>query len=650
MAHTEPCERETVTQQLIQHDPDDRSNSSSNSSSNGLDVHKMRPASAKLSQGSLMTRFYTRSIVLVFIPPLVAAYFVVIWLVLLRKGADPAVRYAYISELWVYYLWFVICTFGIGWSKYGLAGVEVAMLQSRRFSVVDKETLYMHSGNSWSGPDGWIGCLGRLLQGKKSKADRLWYLLSALSLLPFVALPISGLCMELTDGYIYSSAAPMVIGRRWEDFNNRQPFQTTTRARSRWETGASANLPGIGILYTPPYTRRDQITGLHSLPNSFPLEELAPELFVGPQAKTPIDGHAWGLHVGYDCSIVRDASEFTIISNRSKVANIGRGSYRYTRGQSTDVEVSVGSLDNTVYVSNSSIGDPLSSFNLFAYMEMAVSNSSDPAYDGTQLSSVNVLELAIWQARKEAAYREHPFDVHIDVPVQGMGQPFIQLPNGTLTSNRTFLEAYGTLDHVLDDIVSPVDSVKFIYLAPPIGLRCTRLSALGFADVSAKTSSFHNFTKTAPPDFNWDEEEAQAPLFGYTVRNILRRQYLRFYDSINLAPPITVSNSVFYRGFLQAEELRRSVMLAHALDALQLMYDGVSSLGNAYSNPNLTSSRSGRVLIPGVIPAIFPAVFFLIWAGACLILGVRYGFVRRCSDTLDRRCLFELDKPDQGCV
>ncbi|OOF98015.1 hypothetical protein ASPCADRAFT_32903, partial [Aspergillus carbonarius ITEM 5010] len=557
-----------------------------------------------------ISRFYSRSIVVIFIPPLVAVYFVFIWLVLLRKDSDAVVRYASVSELWVYYSWFVICTFGIGWSKYGLAGIEVAMLQSRRFGVVDKETLYMHSGTSWSGPDGWIECLARLLRGKESHAHRLWYLLSALSLLPFVAHPISGFCMELSDGYVFSSSAPRVIGRKWEDFNNRQPDQTTSRARSRWEMGSSTGLPGIGILYTPPSIQRDQIDGLRSLPNRFPHHEPVLDIFLSPQAKTPIEGHAWGLRVGYNCSIVRDASEFTIISDRSKVSN-NTGLYRTSQLKDQDAEVSMG-----------------------------VSNPSDPAYDGTELGAANILELAMWQVRRQAAYEEHPFDNSIDLPLKGMGQPITQLPNGTFTSNRTFFEAYGT-DHVLDDFVSP-NGMKFIYLAPPIGLRCTRFSALGLANLAAKTSSFINFTRTSPPDFNWEKEEARAPLFGYTVRNILRRQYLRFFDSINLPPPITVSNSVFYTRFLQARELQQSVMSAHAMDALQLMYDGVTSFENSYLNSNLTSSTPGKVLTPGVAPALFPAVLFLIWAGFCSILGLKYGFVRRCADTLDRDYLLRL--------
>ncbi|PYI03740.1 hypothetical protein BO78DRAFT_268751, partial [Aspergillus sclerotiicarbonarius CBS 121057] len=593
-----------------------------------------------------MSRFYSRSIVIIFIPPLVAVYYVFIWLVLLRKDTDPVIKYASVSELWVYYSWFVICTFGIGWSKYGLAGIEVAMLQSRRFGVVDKETLYMHSGNSWSGPDGWIECLGRFMRGKESQVHRLWYLLSALSLLPFVAHPFSGFCMELSDGYVFSSSAPRVIGRKWEDFNNRQVDQTTFRAQSRWETGASTGLPGIGILYTPPNIQRNKIDGLRSLPNKLPHQEPAPDLFVCPQAKTPIEGRAWGLRVEYNCSIVRDASEFTIISDRSNIIN------QPTSSKPTNGDVIVpGGSQGTVYVSNSGSAENRLSFNLFSYIEMGVSKSSGvPTYDETEIDPIDshpqpyILELAMWQMRKQGAYETQTagfqFNQSIDDPLKGMGQPIIQLPNGTYASNRTFFEAYDT-NYALEDFAS-LDGQNFLYLAPPIGLRCTRFSALGLADLAASTSSFHNFTRTPPPDFKMEREEARAPLFGYTAMEILRRQYLKFFDSINLPTPITVSNSVFYTRFLQARELQQSVMLAHAIDALQLMYDGVTSFENSYLNPNLTSSTPGKVLTPGVAPALFPAVLFLAWAGICSILGVKYGFVRRCADTLDRRYLLRL--------
>jgi hypothetical protein len=48
------------------------------------------------------------------------------------------------------------------------------------------------------------------------------------------------------------------------------------------------------------------------------------------------------------------------------------------------------------------------------------------------------------------------------------------------------------------------------------------------------------------------------------------------------------------------------------MDALQLMYDGVYSFEDAYSNPNMTSSRPGKVVEQGVVPPAVPAVLFVV--------------------------------------
>jgi hypothetical protein len=79
------------------------------------------------------------------------------------------------------------------------------MLQRPFWHAKNAMVLTMHGGHSWSGPAGWEKCLRRLF-GRRHIAGRLWYLLSTLSLLATVALPLSGLSVELFDGYLSRSA------------------------------------------------------------------------------------------------------------------------------------------------------------------------------------------------------------------------------------------------------------------------------------------------------------------------------------------------------------------------------------------------------------------------------------------------------------
>ncbi|KAK1144182.1 hypothetical protein N8T08_005595 [Aspergillus melleus] len=620
-------------QHLTEHEEHEESHHGPETSGSGTEEPKEKDQ---------MERFYWHSLCLCLLPPFVAAYFLAIWLTYLRRDSNP-VKYGSTKEIWVYYSWFVICVFGIGWSKYGLAGVEMAMLQSRQFGAPDTATLVMHSGNSWSGPDGWLRLLGHLLRGRRVQVHCSWYLLSALSVLPFVAFPISGLCMELSDGYIFSAASPKTIGYNSTLFNNRQGRQTVERGKGRWETGSSGQLPGIGVLYTPDYHSRDQLDGLDRTPNRFPENESVPEVFVAPQAEVPIGGRVWGLRVGYNCSVVDHISQFTMVTDKARVS-------KQTEKAETSNDPTVLSTRSggTVYVYNSSSIRPEYSSNLFAYLEMGISNATQALfYDGTEpntfdprdISKADILELMIWQVRHESGYeKDLPPDITyndtINEPVLGAAQPIIHHPNGTIQTNSSFFDPdyspYGLENYVNMGVTYPVKSV-----APPIGVRCTRFSALGYANLDARASTFHNFTIGAYPHFDQSREESLVQRFGFAANNILLQQYFNIYESISSPTPTTYSNSVVHRRFLQARELQKSVMLAHAIDALQLMYDGVDSFEHATINPDLSSSRPGKVLTSGVVPAPCPAVLFLVWSLGCLMLGLRYGFVRRWSDTLD---------------
>ncbi|KAE8149861.1 hypothetical protein BDV25DRAFT_140379 [Aspergillus avenaceus] len=573
-------------------------------------------------------QYLSRTIILLLLPPLVATYFLLIWLLCLRRGNNP-VKYGHVGEVWVYYSWFVIGVFGLGWSKHGLGGVEMAMLQSRFFRARDTVTLIAHGS-----------------RGKKTQIHRLWYLLASLSALILIALPISGLCLELADGYVASSAHPMVIGRKWVDFNRRQDKQTLTRGLGRWKAGSLGQVPGIGVLYTPSYVDRNSIHGLNRLPNAFPTDGRVPDLFLAPQARVPISGRVWGLRLGCNCSIVTDASQFTIVSQRSQ-AEVGG---KLNNNQFSALALETPSGDTILVYNSSSVSQ--TEGNLFAYVEMGLGSLNPSVYDGTEpdafdvndVTKADVLELAIWQARKVARYNADneegfEFDETIDKRVQGMGQPIIQLANGSYEQNNAFFSVANKSDTTLKDwATTSFQDLKA--LAPPIGVRCTSMSVLGFANIDARRSTFHSFSRSSPPPFNQSVMEERTPRFGYTASYIVREQYSNFWASINSPTPKTVSNSVYYSGFLQANDLQESIMLAYGMDAIQLMYDGVDSFASAYPDVNLTSSKASKVLVPGVVPPAIPAVLFIIWAATCVVLGAVYGFRPRWSDTLDSYSLF----------
>ena len=595
------------------------------------------------ARGYPLRRFWFPTFVLILGPVIIFIYFLMIWLFFFKD--TDTVKYRSRDGTWVYYSWFVVGVFGLNISRYGLVGVEAAMLQVSFWAPKSAMRLLMHSGSTWAGPGGWMKCIQRAVSMEKNLAGRLWYLLAVLSLVPLVGFPISGLSMELADGYIESSAPPMVVGREWSNFHRREPYQTQKRGGTVWKT-ASAVIPGIGIAYSPPQVDRENFQFLTTLPNSLSSNPGIPELFLGPQAATPIGGKAWGLRLQYSCSMVQSASDFTILSQKSpalksNASGMVDGAIRY-KTLATPSGATI-----TFFNSSQSIGGD----NLWAYTEMGVSHDFvSSTYDGSEPTfesgKPEILEYALWQVRRPCSYDGDDritFNYTLKPTVAGMGSPIIRTPSGKFERNASFFDWSNDTYTNVKDFVSFVAYDHFnenITLAPPIGVQCRRISDLGTAKLDSRTSTFSEFEKSPSPIWSAAEYEAKQPRFGATAISILLGRYTEIFESTNSPLPYILSNSACYDHFVQPQVLLQSVLQAHAVDGLQLMYDGATGLNGGYLHTNLTSSRRGKVLEPGVVPPVVSTILLGIWAIGCIVLGVMYGFGRRWSDTLDGYSLF----------
>lgn len=596
------------------------------------------------AQGYPLRRFILRTSLLVIIPPLITAYFAVVCWV--YQIPDPEKnRYGHRNASWVYYSWFVIGVFGLGISKYGLTGIEAAMLQDRHWHTRDTMALLMHSGQSWSGIGGWMKCLGILLRKKKCPAQRLWWLLGFLSLVITVALPLSGLSMELFDGFVQASDKPLVIGYFPETFNNKNDFQTTDRGRLRWQVASSINLPGAGVAYTPRGLDRSQYKYLTELPNWLSADQDVPDLFLIPQAKNPVSGSAWGLRLSYNCSTVQSMSELTILPKKNSLQAHGT-----IDSTTDDAKLGQGPYgSDVVSVFNTTVN------NLFSYVELgAFSNIS--YYDYGANPKPDILEYVMWQVRVYKLIEggpdfKYPFNNTISTPILDMGSPLVQNGNGTFSPNATFLEipqgkSYkadpDALHHFVADGRSAYDSM-FAELAPPMGVRCQCLSEPGTAKINPDDLSFDEFVRVSPEDPDPFEDMGQTlrqstKPFGHKLWNNLHNHKTGFSDllgSINMPPAPVFENREEYTHYFQPHDLRKSLMRAYAIDALQLMYDGIDTFENAHVAENLTASKPGKILGPGTVPPHISAVLFGIWSLGCIILGLQYGFRRRWAETLD---------------
>lgn len=133
-------------------------------------------------KGRAWRRFWKRTLTLIFFPLATTGCYFTIWLRFLQHPDDP-VKYAIADEAWIFYSWFVLGVFALEWSKYGLAGVESAMLQTSFWQAPNAAALITHSESLWSGPDGWFKFFLWLVSPQKRPMHRLWLLLAAVAFL-----------------------------------------------------------------------------------------------------------------------------------------------------------------------------------------------------------------------------------------------------------------------------------------------------------------------------------------------------------------------------------------------------------------------------------------------------------------------------------
>lgn len=582
--------------------------------------------------------FPFRALVLIVVPPLVLAYFVVLKTMLLSE--DPEVMpYGHRNAKWVYYSWFFIGVFGLSVSKYGLDGIEAAMVQDPFWAPKDGLVLFSHAEKTWTGLSGWWALLKGIVKtrGQKKFIGRLWTLLALLSLAVYIALPLSGLAMELFDGYVRSSGNPKVLGRLQENFNNRYGGMADERTNSSWRSGSPMTLPGVGILYTSPDLDRGESEDFKSFPNSLPQTDGLMDMFLAPQAVVPVEGRAWGLRLGYKCDVASSASNFTLLSQRWS-----NSTWEY-RGQISRGEPTITSWNSHMLHAAT---------NTWAYGEAAHNlgsgrdnwrNASTFNEEGLEAAG-NVIEMVLWQIRSETQYAS---DVNLDFnetaepPIAGLGSPFFFDPKAltNITLNDTFFPKLSTDSSFnLTGIADPTNSnwsaaVPILSVAKPIGIRCLHQYDQGYADLHPESATFTSF-EVAKFKKNAVGDE---PEFGRRAIEIVQGSYVAMYSPSARG---AYSNSWYYTKFIDPQFLARAMLRAYAMDALQLMYDGSSDFSDADEHENLTTTKEGKILGPGEVPTEVPLVLFAIWAAGCMFVGVAYGFRPRWAETLNGFSMF----------
>jgi len=111
------------------------------------------------------------------------------------------------------------------------------------------------------------------------------------------------------------------------------------------------------------------------------------------QSTTPVVGQAWGLRANYNCAIVKDFVEFTILSQRSTSTFFSNAS----RPDETKKKMWLSHDKDRIQVFTRS--DSRDGTNIYGHVEMGVRSGGARMYSpGKDENSLdNILELLLWQ-------------------------------------------------------------------------------------------------------------------------------------------------------------------------------------------------------------------------------------------------------------
>lgn len=158
------------------------------------------------------------------------------------------------------------------------------------------------------------------------------------------------------------------------------------------------------------------------------------------------------------------------------------------------------------------------------------------------------------------------------------------------------------------------------------------------------TSSFPTSRGLPTPDYSDSTHWYGAQRFGRTA------QYFHHYQTSDTpgSRPSGDEHGDRFESFVTPQALLRSISLAYALNASNLMYDVISYFKVAWTEPGITSSHEGKILsvaslIPGSGVGYFVLALFCAWAAMSAGLGQWYWFRRRLANRVDGHMMVRKD-------
>ncbi|KAK5451473.1 hypothetical protein LTS15_008238 [Exophiala xenobiotica] len=637
--------------------------------------------------GQLLPRFWLRTLTCTVVPLLITAFYAGLYTYwILRYDDGGPVAQGPPAGLWAYYIWFVVSATGIGISKYGLAGIEAGMLMDKRWAAKNAVQLMPHCEKTWSGPSGWFRM--------RTMPSPTWLVLAAVSLTPYIALPLSGFALQLTTGYSASNSSTSyatLVGQRQDTFLDQNLQDVFTRSFNRWSTSTSSTLSGRSAYYV----RADNSTlidrtWLQSYANTW-ADWPAMSVFIAPQSTSVVAGDAWGLESTFNCTIVSDISQFTLLSQRNSDGSAPRcPPITFDSSDATPEYMGLPNLcDFDVYtlnpISNATLVDLNvldSAFFPVGMMEMAVGyNKSE--WESIPFSTLDpvTIEAALWQNPIEMVQTCAPLQQLVSnalgTTVRGLQKSFrldettSELTGQDDTSPKT-LDAIGfrcqsryrtgtatvdgrtgTYDDFSYSEASPMVSATPVPIAPAIAriFRSEVSAALSLQDMYGQTA-LSQAIDSLPLDFTEGSNMDLNPM-AYIASNVswlqniyksahaFYRQPLYCDDQGNVN--VSLTSTWQQLQLINSTQFMTSIIRAFKAYALEMarpttVQDRQSAL--QWTDRLVTTVQPALIISSGHVSPVPVLVLLMVWATSCVVLGVVFGTRRRWSETLDGFSMF----------
>jgi hypothetical protein len=484
-------------------------------------------------------------------------------------------------------------------------------------------------------------------------------LLAGISALSYIALPISGLSMELSDGYVLSqnSGSATVVGRNYTSFEQRLDDDMIVRATERWRYAISPTLPRMGVAYAPETVDQSQSdwSFLDTLPNTLPVGHGVREIFLGPQADAPVAGTSWGVVIRYNCSVVTSLADFTILNHRNgrrtSMSRVGESMDTFILGRNQSFDAQILNVQAYLEVGSSSyegIGEGWSWHHRYhdpGRVAGTATNYTPPVYnENTGIEGDEVLEIALWQLIDPDALAKPVNGVTLNLTLES-----------TIPELGHEVEGFKNVTDIPTGNLDVMPTLKSLGFMPAIGARCTSNSAVGTAIIDTRRFTFRDFRPgTTEPASEFTAYTAAVRFSSAIPRIILQQPFNREEDyppedwlsalfSSAQSPRLVAtqqSQMSMATGPLQPSELVRALLQAYASYAIELEYDSRYDFLLAYSDPNITAATQGKILTEGVIPPAVVVGLLSAWCGLSALFGCWYGFRRRWAQVLDGYSMF----------